>query len=68
MNMKTQIFVLFFLLFFSFTGSDGKEIKVTTWNIEHLGSDGRGLGGIGAGNLGHRTDDQLREEKPARKR
>ena len=35
-------------------------IKIATWNIEHLGSSGRGLGGIGAGNLPRRTDDQLK--------
>jgi endonuclease/exonuclease/phosphatase family metal-dependent hydrolase len=37
-------------------------ITVTTWNIEHLGSGGRGFGGgFGAGALDARTDEQLRD-------
>ena len=35
------------------------EIRVATWNIEHLGSAGRGSRGIGKGDLGRRTDEQL---------
>jgi len=40
---------------------NSQTIRVATWNIEHLGSSGRGLGGIGAGNLPLRTDDQLQK-------
>lgn len=36
------------------------DITITTWNIEHLGSTGRGFGGgFGGGNLPLRTDAQL---------
>ncbi|MBN1646554.1 MAG: hypothetical protein JW874_00855 [Spirochaetales bacterium] len=35
-------------------------VRVATWNIEHLGTDGRGFGGgYGAGSLPRRTDAQL---------
>ncbi len=37
------------------------DIKVTSWNIEHLGSSGRGFGGgFGGGKLPLRTDKQLK--------
>ena len=36
------------------------DVKITTWNIEHLGSGGRGFGGgFGAGDIPMRTDAQL---------
>jgi len=36
------------------------QVRVTTWNIEHLGSSGRGFGGgFGGGSLPLRTEDQL---------
>ena len=38
---------------------DQDTVTVVTWNIEHLGSRGRGLGGIGAASLPGRTDAQL---------
>lgn len=34
-------------------------IRIATWNIEHLGSGGRGLGGIGSGGLPRRTEQQI---------
>lgn len=37
------------------------ELRIATWNIEHLGSPGRGLGGIGAGGLPLRSEAQLKE-------
>jgi endonuclease/exonuclease/phosphatase family metal-dependent hydrolase len=38
-----------------------EKIRVATWNIEHLGSSGRGLGGIGSGNLPKRSPEQLKK-------
>lgn len=39
-----------------------QPLTVTTWNIEHLGSPGRGFGGgFGAGDLTLRTEDQLHQ-------
>ena len=40
--------------------ASGESIRVVTWNIEHLGSPGRGLGGIGAGTLPLRSEAQLK--------
>lgn len=37
------------------------KIRIATWNIEHLGSPGRGLGGIGAGSLQRRSDNDLKK-------
>ncbi len=38
------------------------HLRVGTWNVEHLGSSGRGFGGgFGAGSVPRRTDAQLRE-------
>lgn len=38
------------------------DIRITTWNIEHLGSAGRGIGGgFGGGNLPLRSNAQLDE-------
>lgn len=38
------------------------EAVVTTWNIEHLGSSGRGFGGgYGGGSIPLRTPDQLKD-------
>lgn len=52
---------LFTLLFFN-SSFAFDQIKVTTWNIEHLGTDGRGFGGgYGGGSLDLRTDDQLKK-------
>ena len=54
---KTLLLICAFTSSFVFA-----DIKVTTWNIEHLGSDGRGFGGgFGGGSLPLRTDDQLKE-------
>ena len=37
-------------------------ITITTWNIEHLGTSGRGFGGgFGAGSLGKRSDADLKK-------
>lgn len=60
--MKTKLFYIwttFFILLFHMP-LFAESIKVGTWNIEHLGSPGRGLGGIGSGNLPLRTDKQLK--------
>ena len=44
------------------TGMCQTPLTVTTWNIEHLGSAGRGFGGgFGGGSLPPRTDDQLHQ-------
>jgi hypothetical protein len=54
--------VCFATLAFSSTGICQTPLTITTWNIEHLGSPGRGFGGgFGAGNLPLRTDDQLHQ-------
>ncbi len=38
------------------------DVRITTWNIEHLGSDGRGFGGgFGGGNIPRRSEAQLKE-------
>ena len=38
------------------------SLRITTWNIEHLGSEGRGFGGgFGGGSLPPRSDLQLAE-------
>ena len=38
------------------------ELTVTSWNIEHLGSPGRGFGGgFGAASLPKRSDDDLKK-------
>ncbi|MHC4605494.1 MAG: endonuclease/exonuclease/phosphatase family protein [Planctomycetota bacterium] len=42
-----------------FPGADREEVTVATWNIEHLGCAERGARGIGKGDLGRRTDEQL---------
>lgn len=52
-----EIFVLAFMVL---TSSAIADIQITSWNIEHLGSNGRGFGGgFGGGDLPARTDDQL---------
>ena len=54
--------VYFATLAFTSTGICDTPLTVTTWNIEHLGSPGRGFGGgFGAGSLPLRTDDQLHQ-------
>ena len=60
---KRVAFILTLLLLYwnsAIWAQDPNHIKIATWNIEHLGSPGRGLGGIGAGNLPPRNSDQLR--------
>jgi len=50
-----------FLLVFSAPVSWADDIKLTTWNIEHLGTDGRGFGGgFGGGSIDLRTPEQLK--------
>lgn len=58
-KIKRNCLVLIFL-FHSVIFGANNTIKVTTWNIEHLGTDGRGFGGgYGGGVLPLRTDAQL---------
>lgn len=52
---------LVLLAFLVVERADAQELRIVTWNIEHLGSSGRGLGGIGAGNLGRRNQAQLHQ-------
>ncbi len=53
-----RLYVL--LLIAVFQTVSAEEIRVTTWNIEHLGSEGRGFGGgFGGGNLPLRTPEQI---------
>lgn len=55
--MKKLIFIALMLPAIAFA-----DVRITTWNIEHLGSNGRGFGGgFGAGSLPLRTDAQLRQ-------
>jgi len=63
MKRSLAFFSLAFLsAFLLITTADAQqEVRIVTWNIEHLGSSGRGLGGIGAGNLPRRTNDQLKD-------
>ncbi len=63
MNVLRITILITILVFLPVTSTSWADetIKVVTWNIEHLGSHGRGLGGIGAGSLPKRTDDQLKE-------
>jgi len=56
---KPFLSLLIIVITFSLFAKD--PIRITTWNIEHLGSYGRGLGGIGSGSLGFRTDAQLQD-------
>ncbi len=58
--MKTLIIVV--LSFIASQLSSAQEtLRITTWNIEHLGGSGRGLGGIGSGTLGERTPAQMEQ-------
>ena len=43
-GMKKRFLIIIMLLSAVFTLA-GESIKVTTWNIEHLGTEGRGFGG-----------------------
>jgi len=53
-----RFIVAFMLLMSSLSWAD--NIIVTTWNIEHLGTEGRGFGGgYGGGNIPLRTGAQL---------
>ena len=46
----------------SCSASAQNQLTITTWNIEHLGSPGRGFGGgFGSGNLPKRTDEDLQK-------
>lgn len=58
--MKKLILTMSMLLIFLLLYPQD-PIRITTWNLEHLGSYGRGLGGIGSGYLGLRTDNQLED-------
>ena len=60
--MKTKLisFSIFVFCFIQTTFALD-TIRIVTWNIEHLGSPGRGLGGIGSGSLQLRTESQLKE-------
>lgn len=53
------------ILLLAISNVQASTVELTTWNIEHLGSSGRGFGGgFGAGNLPLRSSTQL--EKIAR--
>lgn len=64
LNIKMWKIIFCSFIFFPFVYDFGfafDQIKVTTWNIEHLGSGGRGFGGgYGGGSLDLRTDEQLK--------
>ncbi len=65
---KTQLAfatVCAFVLLIARTGSAQDSLKVTTWNIEHLGSEGRGFGG-GYGGTGSRAIPPGPESIPLR--
>ena len=49
------------ILLVSNTAFAQDTIRIATWNIEHLGSPGRGLGGIGGGSLPLRSEAQLKQ-------
>ena len=50
-----------FLLLFSTSYTCAEDIKLSTWNIEHLGTDGRGFGGgFGGGSIDLRTPEQIK--------
>ncbi len=61
--IKTIVFVFVFLFALQTSRAVAEDyIKVTTWNIEHLGTEGRGFGGgYGGGDLPLRTDPQLKK-------
>jgi endonuclease/exonuclease/phosphatase family metal-dependent hydrolase len=59
--MKTRWIGIILAIFSSFAFS-AESITVTTWNIEKLGSEGRGFaGGYGRANLALRTEQQLHD-------
>ena len=53
------VIIIFLLISFNIFSLD--KIRIGTWNIEHLSGSGRGLGGIGAGVLPKRSEEQLKE-------
>lgn len=53
--MYKQILITVFVISLICSCQATEKVRVATWNIEHLGSPGRGLGGIGSGNLPMRT-------------
>jgi endonuclease/exonuclease/phosphatase family metal-dependent hydrolase len=55
-----KLFLLLVLAASSVFTKAQDTITITTWNIEHLGSSGRGLGGIGKGNLPLRKSDDFK--------
>lgn len=61
--MKPALYLGMFLLMAPVTSFALEQLAVVgTWNIEHLGSPGRGFGGgYGGGSLPARTPDQLAE-------
>ena len=60
--LRNRFWIVLTLFFLPITSLLGEELTITTWNIEHLGTSGRGFGGgFGAGVLGMRTDAQLRQ-------
>ena len=64
--MHARLSLWFFTLVMALMVSSGiswsqDTLRIVTWNIEHLGSPGRGLGGIGAGTLPLRSDEDLQK-------
>ncbi|MES2589239.1 MAG: endonuclease/exonuclease/phosphatase family protein [Bacteroidota bacterium] len=59
MKAKTSLFLHFFLIV-GFTSFSFGQLTIATWNIEHLGSSGRGFPEIKKGKLGDRTADDYK--------
>ncbi|MFK5948919.1 MAG: hypothetical protein QM500_09155 [Methylococcales bacterium] len=58
--IKIFLITIIFLPFHIDANAD--DIKLTTWNIEHLGTSGRGFGGgFGGGSIPLRNDKQLKD-------
>ncbi|MBW8014834.1 MAG: hypothetical protein FVQ82_01485 [Planctomycetes bacterium] len=59
--MYKKVLFVVCVITLAITCQASEKIRVATWNIEHLGSSGRGLGGIGSGNLPKRSPEQLKK-------
>jgi endonuclease/exonuclease/phosphatase family metal-dependent hydrolase len=62
-SLKYWFVALFLFSYFASSSLQSQDqLTITTWNIEHLGSSGRGFGGgFGQGNLPKRTNEQLKQ-------
>jgi len=62
MKRKTNGLSLLLGMLMAMSAIADESVNITSWNVEHLGSSGRGFGGgFGGGNLPLRTDDQLND-------